>query len=70
MQLYRYLGVSSPFDSQHRLVTSPFVSPFVLASIRLLLAFYTLFTALFILVWDGVKDHTAQKYVCVNVIQP
>jgi len=49
-------GVSTPFDSEHTLVTSPVVSPLVLAIIRICLAFYTLFTILFVLVWEKVVD--------------
>jgi hypothetical protein len=52
---YERLGVASNFDSRHALVTSPVLSPLVLAAIRLLLAFYTLFTNIFIFVWNGVR---------------
>jgi len=50
------------FDSYHRLVTSPVFSPWILAFLRLLLALYTLFTAIFILAWEGVKTHVANSY--------
>jgi len=61
--LYQRLGVDAPFDPQHKLVTSPAFSPVVLALIRLSLAFYTLFTALFILIWEAVVTHQARSYV-------
>jgi len=44
------------------LVTSPFFSPITLAFIRLFLAFYTLFTSIFILVWEAVRTHDAGSY--------
>lgn len=55
-------GLSSPCDTQHKLVTSPVFSPTVLACLRLTLAFYTLFTILFTLIWDSVSLHDASSY--------
>jgi len=60
--IFPSLGVSSPFDTSNSLVTSPVVSPAVLAGIRLTFAVYGLTTALFVLIWDGVKLHTANSY--------
>ncbi|KAK7041603.1 hypothetical protein VNI00_009193 [Paramarasmius palmivorus] len=50
------------YDPHNKLVTSPFLSPTILASIRLLIASYTLVTIIFVLVWDGVTDHTAGQF--------
>jgi hypothetical protein len=60
-QLYERLGVNIPFDPRHKWVTSPAFSPIILAFIRLLLAFYTLFTNIFILVWEIVKSQDAKS---------
>ncbi|KAH9890691.1 hypothetical protein C8Q73DRAFT_135673 [Cubamyces lactineus] len=60
--LYARLGVSEPFDPDHKLVTSPVFSPLVLAIIRLGLAFYGLFVLLFHLIWDAVKTHEADSF--------
>lgn len=62
MTVLQHLGLSLPFDSQYKLVTSPFFSPTVLAFIRLTFAVYLLFTLLFVLVWDIVRDHDASSY--------
>ncbi|KAF5374632.1 hypothetical protein D9615_008914 [Tricholomella constricta] len=62
MNLYSRLGVTQPFDSAHKHVTSPVVSAPVLASLRFLLAFYTLFTLLLTLIWNSVRDHSGQSY--------
>lgn len=40
--VYPALGVHTPFDADDKLVTSPIFSPLVLASLRLLLAVWTL----------------------------
>lgn len=66
--LYPTLGVSSPFDTSATLVTSPVLSPAVLAAVRLVFATYGLTTALFVLIWDGVKLHTADTYVSVPLL--
>lgn len=63
---YQKLGVLSPFDPFDTLVTSPVFSPFALAIIRLVFAFYTLFTLVFIFAWDGIRTHTAGTYVVVS----
>jgi len=56
MTLSAKLGFPSPFDSQHTFVTSPVFSPFVLAILRLSFAIYTLFTVIFVLVWEQVVE--------------
>lgn len=61
--LFEKLGVPAQFDANHSFVTSPLFSPFALAIIRLTLGFYTLFTAIFVLAWEGVRLHTAKTYV-------
>ncbi|RPD59105.1 hypothetical protein L226DRAFT_99274 [Lentinus tigrinus ALCF2SS1-7] len=60
---YPRLGVTSPFDAHHDLVTSPVFSPLVLALLRLTLATYALFVALYQLIWEAVReDGTANGY--------
>jgi len=59
---YESLGVSSPFDPKHKLVTSFAFSPLTLALIRLALAFYTLFVSVFMLVWEATVFHAAASY--------
>ncbi|KAG6816257.1 hypothetical protein H0H87_007422 [Tephrocybe sp. NHM501043] len=54
---YSYTGLSTPFDPTHRHITSPLLSTQALAGVRLLLAFYTLFTLLFTLIWTSVREH-------------
>lgn len=66
---YQKLGVLTPFDPFDTLVTSPVFSPFVLAILRLLFAFYTLFTLVFIFAWDGIRMHTAGTYVTAVFVQ-
>jgi len=61
-KLYPRLGVSSPFDPLDKLVTSPWFSPTVLAWIRLVLASYSLFVSLFILIWEAVVTKDAATY--------
>ncbi|EDR00926.1 uncharacterized protein LACBIDRAFT_192763 [Laccaria bicolor S238N-H82] len=59
----RSLGAASPFDPAHKLVTSPVISsPFVLAILRLIVAFYTTFALIFSLAWEGTKLGTADSY--------
>ncbi|KAF5335829.1 hypothetical protein D9611_009658 [Ephemerocybe angulata] len=52
------------FDPEHKLVTSWAFSPTILAGLRLFFAFFTLFTAIFTLVWPAVrvKDGSASGY--------
>ncbi|KAG6888357.1 hypothetical protein C0995_009050 [Termitomyces sp. Mi166 len=62
MNLYFHLGARTPFDPNATHVTSPLVSPLVLAQARLVLASYTLFTLVFTLVWSAVRDHDAPGF--------
>ena len=58
------LSAASPFDPSHKLVTSPVISsPFVLAILRFIFAFYTTFALIFSLTWDATKLGTADRYV-------
>ena len=66
--LFHTLGVVTPFDPEHSLVTSPFFSPLVLAIIRLTLALYALITVLVILIWDATKLHVAERYVSSQLL--
>jgi hypothetical protein len=60
---------STPFDLTHNYVTSPLplLTPFRLAFLRLILAFYTLFTIIFSLVWECVKLKTGQRCVYPSI---
>ena len=60
-RFYTRLGAPDPFDPQHSFVTSPVLSPTALAAVRFVFAFYTLFTLVFVLVWDAVKLDTAEQ---------
>ncbi|KAH8111166.1 hypothetical protein DFH11DRAFT_645641 [Phellopilus nigrolimitatus] len=60
--LYERLGVQNPFDKEGAFVTSPILSPLVLAAVRFTFAFYTLFTLIFVLVWDAIRLHIADAY--------
>jgi len=51
-----------PFDPHHTLVTSPFVSPRVLAAIRLAVACYTFVTLVFSIVWAIVVQKDAAGF--------
>jgi len=62
MTVLQHLGLSLPFDSQYKLVTSPFFSPTVLAFLRLFLAIYSFVTLLFILIWYSVVLHAGSQY--------
>ena len=63
------LGAASPFDPAHKLVTSPVISsPFVLAILRLIVAFYTTFAIIFSLAWEATKLGTAHGYVSSIVL--
>lgn len=61
--LYPRLGVSSPFDAHHDLVTSSLISPLALVILRLTLGTYALFVTLFQLIWDAVKTDGADGCV-------
>ena len=61
--VYAFLGLSSPFDPNCTFVTSPVFPPFLLAAVRLLIAFYALFVVLFSLIWGAVRVDDAQTYV-------
>jgi hypothetical protein len=50
------LSLDGPFDGRHQLVTSPFFSARVLATLRLAVAFYTLVTLVFSIVWGAVVE--------------
>ncbi|KAI9056863.1 hypothetical protein FKP32DRAFT_1584820 [Trametes sanguinea] len=60
--IYARLGVGAPFDPDHKLVTSPFFSPLVLAVVRLGLGSYALFVLLFHLIWDAVRTDDADSF--------
>jgi hypothetical protein len=62
-QIYRKLGIASPFDANHDFVTSAVFSASVLAGLRLFMAFYTLFVSIFVLVWDAEKEDNADSCV-------
>ncbi|KAG2338771.1 hypothetical protein BDR05DRAFT_978006 [Suillus weaverae] len=51
---YESFGVSAPFDPACRLVTSPFLSPRSLGTLRLLFAVYSLVTTITVLVFEPV----------------
>ncbi|KAG7090206.1 hypothetical protein E1B28_011809 [Marasmius oreades] len=53
-------GADSPFDPYHKLVTSPFFSPTLLACFRALVALYTTATLVFILAYDGTVTKDVQ----------
>jgi len=52
--IYPALGVDYAFDADYRLVTSPVLSPLLLACIRLLLGFYIVFYLIFALSYESV----------------
>ncbi|EGN98716.1 hypothetical protein SERLA73DRAFT_181325 [Serpula lacrymans var. lacrymans S7.3] len=52
--LLAWSGLSVPFDPAHTLVSSPFFSPRVLGVIRLVIALYTLATAVTVLAYNAV----------------
>lgn len=54
--MYSKFGVDVPFDPELSLVTSPVYSPFVLASIRLLIGFYYLVLFIFWFSWESVHS--------------
>jgi len=56
------LHLDGPFDTDHKLVTSPFFSPRVLAAIRLAAACYTLFTLVFSIIWGIVVQKDAAGF--------
>jgi hypothetical protein len=58
---YEWFGVSAPFDSACRLVTSPFFSPLSLAALRVLFAVYSLITTITVLVFESVRFHDSTR---------
>ncbi|KAJ7257199.1 hypothetical protein B0H12DRAFT_1111419 [Mycena haematopus] len=56
------LLLDGPFDPNHKLVTSPFFSPRVLAAIRLAVACYTLVTLVFTIIWGIVVQKDAAGF--------
>ncbi|KAI0781329.1 hypothetical protein BD413DRAFT_600712 [Trametes elegans] len=60
--LYARFGVDAPFDPQHTLVTSPILSPRVLAATRLALGLYALGALLARLVWGALHAHDAEAF--------
>lgn len=58
-----------PFDLTYNYVTSPlpFLTPFRLAFLRLTLAFYTLFTLVFILAWECIKFGNGERLVVSDI---
>lgn len=63
VQFYNLLGSPQPFDAQRNYVTSPWFSPTILAVIRGIIAFYTLFALLFILIWQAIIEGIADSFV-------
>lgn len=59
-------GASQPFDGAYSLVTSPFLSPAVLAVVRLGLAAYMTFALVFVLVWEITRTHNANQCVLLT----
>ncbi|KAJ7148063.1 hypothetical protein C8R43DRAFT_522183 [Mycena crocata] len=59
---WSHLGVGRTFDPQHKFVSSPIVSPAVLAGIRLLLALYALCTICTVLGFS-VHYHNAKSFL-------
>jgi len=53
---------SQSVDPEFKLVSSYLISPALLAAIRLLFAFFTFVTLLFLLIWEGVVTHQADSY--------
>lgn len=52
-RIYHYLGVESPFDPQHRYVTSYFLPVWALAVLRLLIGLYAFITLVYSTARDG-----------------
>ncbi|KAG1767143.1 hypothetical protein EDD22DRAFT_1008553 [Suillus occidentalis] len=59
---YEWFGVSAPFDSACRLVTSPFFSPLSLGALRVLFAVYSLVTTITVLVFESVRFHDSNGF--------
>lgn len=57
-KIYHHLGVDTPFDPQHRLVTSYILPPWALGTFRLIVAIYFLVTALGTAVAEGIGTIT------------
>lgn len=55
-RIYAWLGISPTTTKSIDLVTSPVVSPLILACIRLTFAVYTLGTILAVLIHDSVES--------------
>jgi hypothetical protein len=64
-RICKILAVGTPFDPTFSLVTSPFLSPLVLAILRLALAFYGTMFVVVKLIYEGIKFHTDASYVLV-----
>jgi len=60
---YESFGVSSPFDPTFKLVTSAFFSPLILATLRLLLAIYSLVTIITVLAFEAVVYHDSKSFL-------
>ncbi|KDQ49594.1 hypothetical protein JAAARDRAFT_42703 [Jaapia argillacea MUCL 33604] len=60
--VYALLGVSSTFDNDQALVTSPLFSPLTLGFIRLALAVYTFTTCVVVVTWEGVNAHSTRNF--------
>ncbi|KAM0799252.1 hypothetical protein BDR22DRAFT_807714 [Usnea florida] len=56
IQIYPLLGVLHPFDPTSRFTTSWLLPPYLLASLRLLLALYAFTTIFTIFAWDDTHD--------------
>lgn len=57
-KIYHHLGVDTPFDPQHRLVTSYILSPGALAAFRIIVTIYMLVTAFSTAVHEGIGTIT------------
>lgn len=51
-RFYPLVGVQTPFDPTHTLVTSPLIGPLSLAAIRILFGLFTLIKLILTLVWN------------------
>lgn len=64
--IYPALGVHTPFDVDHKLVTSPVFSPLVLAFLRILIATYTVVVLVTDLAYTSVHYHSQDGCVCLG----
>lgn len=62
-RVWSWLGVSTPFDPNHKLVTSPWLPPVVLAAIRMTIAIYTLTTLLTVVIYESTVLHDSQSFL-------